>query len=104
MALFDALGIAMGSMRGRIGAKACPEVLDSRGQLRLVVLHCQNVIGAAIPDDLSDVGLCAHGVDGDRATFQRQGGEQLWNGGLLVGLLCVALCPSTSPAPAAKSD
>ena len=76
--------------QGVRGFLRCPleqgeEVADRIGQQRLVVLDRQNVIGAPIPDRLGDVGLGAHGIDGDDAACQRQHREQLRNRRLLVG-------------------
>jgi len=71
-----------------MSAEAVLEVFDRRGQFGLIVLDGQHVVGAPLPDRLSDVGLRAHGIGGYRAAGQRQGGMHLGNRSLFVGLLC----------------
>jgi hypothetical protein len=87
----------------RRGLEQGKEVTHRLGQCRLVVLHRQDVVGAAIANGLGDVGLGAHGVDRDDTAFQRQGRQQFGNRRLLVRFLCRRPLPRTSPAPAAKA-
>ena len=56
-------------------------------QARLVVLDRQEVVGAAGDDPLGGAPPGAHGVGGDDRTAGVQGGEQLGQGGDLVGLI-----------------
>lgn len=70
---------------GRMGKEAFPEVLDQPGQLGLIVLYCQLIIGSPRLDQFGNGCLRPHRVDGDRAASQRQGGEQLRNGRDFVG-------------------
>lgn len=51
----------------RVGAEGAPEVADRCGQLRSVVLDRQTIVGAAILDQLGNLGLCADGIDGQAA-------------------------------------
>lgn len=44
-----------------------------------MILDRQYLAGAAVLNDLSDGGLCAHGVDGDGVTGQLHSREQLRN-------------------------
>lgn len=57
----------------------------------LIVLGGQEIVTAEIDDRLRDVGLAAHGVDGNETTRQRSGRgqflQQQGNGGDLVGLV-----------------
>ena len=57
----------------------------------LIVLGGQQIVAAEIDDRLGDVGLAAHGVDGDEAARKRSGRgqflQQQGNGGDLVGFV-----------------
>ncbi len=55
--------------------------------MALVFLHRQNVVGVSCHDLLRDRPLAAHGVDGHHSPAQFQRGEQLGNGGDLVGFV-----------------
>ena len=62
------------------------QVLDVSVELPLVGLHRQQVVGAAVDDLLGNLGLAAHGVDGDDAPAQLQQRQQLGDGGDFVGM------------------
>jgi hypothetical protein len=104
MALFDAFNKAMRRTYGRMSTEAVPEVLDGHSQFRLVVLDRQNVIGAAIPDRLA---MLASVPVASVVTVQPVRARMQSSSGIVVLLLdfsAVARCPSTSPAPAAKTE
>ena len=63
------------------------QLLQLPFQARLVVLDRQEVVGAAGDDPLGGAPLGVHGVCGDQGPVQVQGGEQLGQGGDLVGLV-----------------
>ena len=72
------------------------QVLDVSVELPLVGLHRQQVVGAAVDDLLGNLGLAAHGVDGDDAPAQLQQRQQLGDGGDFVGIEAwVRVWPST---------
>ena len=62
------------------------QVLDVSVELPLVGLHRQQVVGAAVDDLLGNLGLAAHGVNGDDAPAQLQQRQQLEDGGDFVGM------------------
>ncbi len=62
------------------------QVLDVSVELPLVGLHRQQVVGAAVDDLLGNLGLAAHGVNGDDAPAQLQQRQQLGDGGDFVGM------------------
>ena len=81
-------------MGGGVGAKAAPEVLDRLGQPGLIVLDRQHVVGPLVANGLGDGDLRAHGVDGDRASGQRQGGKLAagWSSAPIPGSTAIANC------------
>ena len=62
------------------------QVLDVSVELPLIGLHRQQVVGAAVDDLLGNLGLAAHGVNGDDAPAQLQQRQQLGDGGDFVGM------------------
>jgi hypothetical protein len=85
-------------------SKAMKKSSIDSASCRLIVLHRQHVVGAAVPNGLGDVGLGAHGIDRDDTAFQGQGRQQFreWPSSRSISR-AVARCPRTSPAPAAKA-
>ena len=71
------------------------QVLDVSVEFPLVGLHRQQVVGAAVDDLLGNLGLAAHGVNGDDAPAQLQQRQQLGDGGDFVEWAWVRVWPST---------
>ena len=79
---------AVAGVDARDGRDVLPrELLERFAQGLLVRLDRQEVVGAAAADPLGRAGLGVHGVCGDQGPVQVQGGEQLGQGGDLVGLV-----------------
>ena len=79
---------AVAGVDARDGRDVLPgQFLEGPFQAGLVVLHGEHVVGAAAADPLGCAPLGVHGVGGDDRTVQVQGGEQLGQGGDLVGLV-----------------
>jgi hypothetical protein len=51
---------------------------------RLVVLHCQQVVGLGVADRLGDVGIASHGTDRDQSAVEIEALYEGRNGGDLV--------------------
>src|SRR5262249_34943560 len=64
--------------------KAC---LDVGEQVRLVLLHVQEIVATPIDDLFGDLLLAPHGVNGDQSTFQIQQCQQSGNRGYFVRFL-----------------
>ena len=62
------------------------EIAQRFGQVRLIILHSQDVVGTTIPDRLGDARLGPHGIDGNDTAFQRQSRQQFGDRRLLVRL------------------
>ena len=78
------------------------QLLQLPFQARLVVLDRQEVVGAAAADPLGRAGLGVHGVCGDQGPVQVHGGEQLGQGGDLVGLVRHSALPHDHSARPAR--
>ncbi len=106
---FDSPMIFFDSFRRRVrrALRHCleldEEVTDRVSQVRLIVLGRQHVIGASVANRLGDVGLRAHRVDRDDASFQGEGTQQFRNGGLFVRLLGCRPLSEHQPRAAAKA-
>ena len=97
MVLLDMLEVRMG-YPGRIAVqKSGSEVRERSGQLRLVSLDGKQIVRPAIENGLCNVRLGTHGIDRHGAALKRQCGQQLRNGGLLVGLLGGRPLPEIQP-------
>jgi hypothetical protein len=62
------------------------EALDLAVQVRPVGFDRNEVIGALRPDGFGDLGLAAHGVEGDESARQREAFQQQRDGGDLIRL------------------
>jgi len=84
----DAAMVAVGRLEGAVegGRRVVQVAPDLVVQAGLVVLDDQQVVAAPVEDGLGDLGLTAHGVDGDECAAECQAFEQKRNGGDLVGL------------------
>ena len=99
---FDAAMVAIG---GLVAVEACrigvgEEALDFGGKGGPVVLEAREIVGALGANGLGDVGLAAHGVDGDQRAGQFQALEQRRNGSDFVGFFRAGLLPQHEPLAA----
>jgi len=66
---------------------------DRIEQIQMLVLHTQHRVGLTFADRFGYLRLSAHRVNGYDRPLERQGLEQLGNGGDLVGRLLGGLLP-----------
>lgn len=93
MTFFERFAEPVRSALGRMLAEDFEEVLDRLPQPGLVAFDRQNIIGPLLANGLRNAGLGSHGVDRDHAALQGQGGQQLRNGRLFIGLCPGGLLP-----------
>ena len=84
----DAAVITVGCLEAAVndGGGIVEVAPDFVVQAGLVILDGEQVVAATIKDGLGDLGLGAHGVDGDEGASEREAFEQKRDGGDLVGL------------------
>ena len=94
---------AVTGVDARDGRDVLPgQFLQGPFQARLVVLDRQEVVGAAGDDPLGGAPPGVHGVGGDQGPVQVQGGEQVPQGGDLVGLIRHSALPHDHSARPAR--
>ena len=76
------------------------EFFDFGMQQGPVLLQRQTVVAPLVDDDLRDLGLCAHGIDGDHGTLPDKPFEQKRNSGDFIGLLFGRLLTQHKPLAA----
>ena len=84
---FDTAVVAVGGLGGLefLGRGVVEIAFDVVVQSGLVVFDGEEVVGAALEDGGGDLGLAAHGIDGDQRAFQFEALEQQRDGGDFVG-------------------
>ena len=74
------------------------KIPQSFGQLRLIVLHRQNIVASPFDDLGRNRGLAAHSIEADPTAFERQRGKSLLDRHDLVRLLIAASLPKGQAA------